>query len=110
MQILPVGHNYRSAPLEAREGLSFSPMLLPEALPLPRRDAGVGVIQSARTRTEFYALLHGLFPQTASPYLCNYTDEASVRQSRGDAGGLDSMILRRSRIPLQTGYASSYGH
>ena len=94
MQILLVGLNHRSAPLEVRESLSFSPEQLPRALPLLKEVAGECAIQSTCNRTDLYAVsedpartardivafvseFHGLDSQAISPYLYNYAWLAS---------------------------------
>ena len=115
MHILLVGLNHKSAPLEVREGVSFSKEQLLDALPLLRDRAGEGVILSTCNRTEVYAATkstskaaeriqrflaeyHGLSLEAISPYLYHRAEDEAVRHLFRVASGLDSMIVGESHI------------
>ena len=115
MQILLVGLNHQSAPLEVRERVSFSKEQLSEALPLLSQRVGEGVILSTCNRTEVYSATenpsqaaegirrflldyHHLTPESIEPYLYDYAGADAVRHLFRVSSGLDSMIVGESQI------------
>ena len=114
-QILLVGLNHRTAPLEVREGVSFSKEQLPRALPALRDRVGEVVILSTCNRTEVYSTcndpaatrsrvldfvadFHGLPVDSLAPYLYVHAGADAARHLFRVASGLDSMILGESQI------------
>ena len=63
MYVLCTGLNHKTAPLEIREGLSFSKEVLQEALLNLRSHISEGVILSTCNRTEIYTVASE--PETA---------------------------------------------
>lgn len=123
MQILLVGLNHKTAPVEVRECLAFSPVTLRSAL--THFDANhfqahlehirEGVILSTCNRLEVYALVHnpdvalqsivnflgeskGLPPEDFQPYLYIKQNEDAVCHLMRVAAGLDSMVLGEPQI------------
>lgn len=120
MHILCLGLNHRSAPVELRERLSFSPSALKAALARwgcgdGARPAGTleGAILSTCNRLEVYAVAYEtaateglraflvearrLPPDLPLPFY-TYVDEEAVRHLFRVAVGLDSMILGEPQI------------
>ena len=115
MYVLCTGLNHKTAPLEIREGLSFSKEALQEALLNLRSHISEGVILSTCNRTEIYTVasepetttqsiirflsqFHGLNAESFAPHLYSYQDTHAVRHLFRVASGLDSMILGESQI------------
>ncbi|OUM99414.1 MAG: glutamyl-tRNA reductase [Paenibacillaceae bacterium ZCTH02-B3] len=75
MQIVVVGLNYRTAPVEVRERFALSETDLPQALAAFRASAGIreGVILSTCNRTELYAVVD-------RPTLCGYEIRAFMER------------------------------
>ncbi len=113
MPLITFGINHKTAPIDIREKMAFSP----ETAPLMLRDllqmgaANEGVILSTCNRTELYCntentnLLMDWFkqhPQTASclkpEHWYFYQDDAAVRHVIRVASGLDSMALGEPQI------------
>ena len=109
VQVMLVGLNHKSAPLEIRERVSFSKERLPDALTHLRDQVSDGVILSTCGRTEIYTLthnadwsatrvqnflsqFHGLDADLASSWLYVKTGQEATRHLFQVAGGLDSMI------------------
>jgi glutamyl-tRNA reductase len=123
MNILLLGLNHKTAPVEVRERLDFSPAMLRSALThfdvthsqAHLKDVREGVILSTCNRMEVYTLVHD--PQVArksiikflsrvidvdakifAQYLYINHDETAVRHLMRVAGGLDSMVLGEPQI------------
>jgi glutamyl-tRNA reductase len=117
MQLLVVGLNYKTAPVELLERFSISEEQLPKAL----HQLGTyehlleGVILSTCNRVEVYAVVskfHGgsqdvrnflsefchVAPEDMSDHLYTFNDQAAVRQLFRVASGVDSMLIGESEI------------
>ncbi|MGD8312360.1 MAG: glutamyl-tRNA reductase [Gammaproteobacteria bacterium] len=115
MHLTVLGINHRTAPVEVREQVAFSPQELGHALgELTARD-GVheAAILSTCNRTELYCTseagdteaitdwfsrFHSLDRESLLPHIYNHLDEAAVRHILRVAAGLDSMILGEPQI------------
>ncbi len=123
MQILLLGLSHKTAPVEVRERLNFSPTILRSALThfdsnhsqAHLQDVREGVIVSTCNRMESYALVgkqstaHEAIvkllsrscdtpPATFQEYLYLQKDEDAVRHLFRVAAGLDSMVLGEPQI------------
>ena len=115
MEILLIGLNHRTAPLEVRESVSFLQDKLPEALSILRDRVGEGVILSTCNRTEIYTVagrreggagkvldfisdFHNLSVTSVAPHLYEHAGEGAVRHLFRVAAGLDSLIIGESQI------------
>lgn len=117
MHILVVGLNYKTAPVEIREKLSFQPNELSDAMKQLKDQKSIleNVIVSTCNRTEIYAVvdqLHtgryyikaflakwfGLDKDEISPYLFIYEQDGAMEHLYKVACGLDSMILGETQI------------
>lgn len=115
MQILAIGLNHESAPLEIREKLALGRWQLDEALVSLFDHASEGVILSTCNRTEIYTLsdsqcsertlvedflskLGDIPLSDLTPYLYSLQHEAAVNHLFRIASGLESMILGEFEI------------
>ncbi|UJF28189.1 glutamyl-tRNA reductase [Planococcus sp. 107-1] len=117
MHTLVVGVNYRSAPVEIREKLSFIETELPQAMQALKEQKSIleDVIVSTCNRTEIYAVvdqLHtgryyvkqfladyfGLPQESFSQYLFVYEQEEAVEHLFRVTAGIDSMVLGETQI------------
>ncbi|MFD1736005.1 glutamyl-tRNA reductase [Bacillus salitolerans] len=117
MHILVVGVNYKTAPVEIREKLTFNQLDLPQAMTRLKNQKSIleNVIVSTCNRTEIYAVvdqLHtgryyiksfmsewfGLDKTEFSPFLTIHEDEAAVEHLFRVSCGLNSMILGETQI------------
>ncbi|MCY9206409.1 glutamyl-tRNA reductase [Bacillus atrophaeus] len=117
MHILVVGVDYKSAPIEIREKVSFQPDELAEAMLQLKEEKSIleNIIVSTCNRTEIYAVvdqLHtgryyikrflaewfGLSKEDLSPFLTFYESDAAVEHLFRVACGLDSMIIGETQI------------
>ena len=115
MQLLLIGLNHKSAPLEVRERASFSNEDLCVALRLLRDMVGEAVILSTCNRTEIYstsdcpertgeqirsfiAESRGIWTAAVSPHVYEFSDADAVCHLFRVASGLDSMIVGESQI------------
>lgn len=115
MPLLAFGINHRTAPVDIRERVAFTPERLQGALielvALPQ--VNEAAILSTCNRTEVYCDLeeqdgepviewfrkfHKLRREDINPYLFLYPEQAAVRQMLRVASGLDSMILGEPQI------------
>ncbi len=130
MQILCLGLNHQTAPLDLRERLVFSEDAIRASL--SRLDCGTGsgplaemVILSTCNRIEIYAVSSrvsfaevGAFLSNArripvndlSSHLYRYTDAEAVRHLLNVAAGLDSLVLGESQILGQVTHALELAH
>src|SRR5688572_30978201 len=117
MHTLVVGVNYRSAPVEIREKLSFIENELPQAMQALKEQKSIleNVIISTCNRTEIYAVvdqLHtgryyikeflsewfNLEQDEFTPYLFIYEQEGAIEHLFKVSCGLNSMILGETQI------------
>jgi glutamyl-tRNA reductase len=117
MHLLMVGLNYKTAPVEIREKLSFNAVELPAAMKKLKEQKSIleNVIISTCNRTEIYAVvdqLHtgryyiksflsdwfGLDKEEFSPFLNIYENDAAIEHLFRVTCGLDSMILGETQI------------
>ncbi|MEE9285682.1 MAG: glutamyl-tRNA reductase [Dehalococcoidia bacterium] len=115
MQIVAIGVNHKTAPVEVRERLALVPEELPAALVALGRLAPEAAILSTCNRTELYAAgqdadattgalvtflerHHRLPSQEIEPFLYRYVQLDAVRHLFGVASGIDSMILGETEI------------
>lgn len=117
MHILVVGLNYKTAPVEIREKLTFQPNELADAMKQLKEQKSIleNVIVSTCNRTEIYAVvdqLHtgryyiksflaewfGLDKEEISPYLTIFEHDGALEHLYKVACGLDSMILGETQI------------
>lgn len=129
MTLLTLGINHRSASLDIREALAFSPEQLESAYAelITLDEVDEGVIVSTCNRTEFYLGVDHLTDDTVTHVLAWWADfhgyplaslEACVYQFRGEeaarhlmrvACGIDSMVLGEPQIlgQVKSGYQSA---
>ncbi|WP_369902444.1 glutamyl-tRNA reductase [Bacillus manliponensis] len=117
MHILVVGVNYRTAPVEIREKLSFQAAQLEEAMTTLQKQKSVleNVIVSTCNRTEIYAVVDQLHTGRyyikkfmadwfqlevgeVSPYLSIFEQDAAVEHLFRVTCGLDSMVIGETQI------------
>jgi glutamyl-tRNA reductase len=117
MHILVVGLNYKTAPVEIRERLTFQPNELSDAMKQLKDQKSIleNVIVSTCNRTEIYAVvdqLHtgryyikafladwfGLDKDEITPYLTIFEQDGALEHLYKVACGLDSMILGETQI------------
>ncbi len=115
MELIVVGLNYKTTPVELREQLSFSKQLLPEALHEMLQIFSEGVILSTCNRTEVYTIVEnqqmghtlladflsstrGIPIRTFLPHLYCYMGEDVARHLFSVSAGIDSMILGEPQI------------
>jgi len=115
MVVTVVGINHRTAAVEQRERLAFSPQELPAALATLRDDLGGGVLLSTCNRSELYTTvggnpgqgerligllmaLKGLEESIYPGRFYVYRQEAAVRHLYRVASGIDSMVVGEAQI------------
>lgn len=115
MTVLALGINHKTASVELREKLAFTPERLPEALQTVQKNAGCdeGVILSTCNRTEIYSFgenavpanvikwlseFHQVDEQELKQHLYIYRDVDATRHLMRVASGLDSMVLGEPQI------------
>lgn len=115
MQLLTLGINHKTAPVDIRERLTFGPDIIVAALRslLEQQAVDEAVILSTCNRTELYCALagsskaeisnwlagfHGMEIETISPYLYGHEDKDAVRHLLQVASGLDSLVLGEPQI------------
>lgn len=116
--LITLGINHKTAPLDLRERLAFTPQSLPEALNSLHRLEGVeeAAIVSTCNRTELYCSVntnddsslvdwfskyHGIDASILSDHLYIHGHEATVQHAMEVACGLDSMVLGEPQIAGQ---------
>lgn len=126
MGLLALGINHKTASLELREKVAFTPEVLGDALREALREAGMNelAILSTCNRTEFYGFLPaqngeallawlGRHQQIAlseiSASIYQYENEEAVRHMMRVAAGLDSMVLGEPQIlgQMKTAYSQA---
>ncbi|WP_373892980.1 glutamyl-tRNA reductase [Virgibacillus natechei] len=117
MHILKVGFNYKTAPVEIRERLTFSEQSLHEAMKVLKEQKSIleNVIVSTCNRTEIYAVVDqvhtgryyikkflsdwfGIDKEDFSIYLRITEDDGAFEHLFRVSTGLDSMILGETQI------------
>ncbi len=117
MDILVVGLNHKTAPVEIRETLAFGERALPRALiDLKERVPGAELVilstcnrveiylASARAEklsddvTRFLAEFHSLDPDSFVPHLYHYTNRDAVRHLFNVSCSLDSLVVGEAEI------------
>jgi len=131
MNILVVGLSHKTAPVEIREKVAFSPTLMEKPLKMlvdlpainegvivstcnrvelyaTSRDAEAGKAQLKR----FFATYHDLDPEALESHLYDYQGEDAIRHVFRVASSLDSMVIGEPQILGQIktayGYATDY--
>lgn len=129
MALVTLGINHRTAPIELRERVAFSPERLGEAFTELKAMSGAteAAILSTCNRTELYlagdddcapsvlrwlAGFHGLPAADLEEALYVYRDAEAVRHMMRVAAGLDSMVLGEPQIlgQLKDAYAMARQH
>ncbi len=115
MAIFAFGINHKTAPVDIREQVAFTPEKLPRALTgiLEQSPASEAAIISTCNRTELYCELHAndsdalirwfedfhsLEHNTLEPYIYSFTDQDAVKHILRVASGLDSLVLGEPQI------------
>lgn len=115
MTLLAFGINHKTAPVDIRERVAFSPSTLPEALRdlTAHNRISEAAILSTCNRTELYCGLdngnpeevlgwfrefHHLSRSELDPYIYAHPDKLAVRHILRVASGLDSMVLGEPQI------------
>jgi len=118
MSLITLGINHKTAPLDLRERLAFTPQSLPEALlSLKKLDhVDEASILSTCNRTEIYCVtnanndhaiiqwfskFHGVDENKIKQHLYLHAHEETVRHAMEVACGLDSMVLGEPQIAGQ---------
>ena len=129
MSLITLGINHKTAPLELRERLAFTPQTLPEALlSLKKLDhVEEASILSTCNRTELYCVIsddndqaiikwfsqfHGVDETKIKEHLYVHSHEATIRHAMEVASGLDSMVLGEPQIAgqMKDAYALANKH
>ncbi|MDQ2902512.1 MAG: glutamyl-tRNA reductase [Chloroflexota bacterium] len=115
MELIVVGLNYKTAPVELREKLSFSKHSLPDVLHQMSQLFPEGVILSTCNRTEIYTLVedrqmgytlladflsstHNVPIRDFLPHLYSSMGDKAARHLFNVTSGIDSMILGEPQI------------
>ena len=115
MQIVVIGINHKSAPVEVRERVALLEEELPSALAQSARYVPEAVILSTCNRTEIYATApdpqtgcdalkafladyHRISSNEFAPHLYIHSQEEAARHLFAVASGIDSMILGETEI------------
>jgi len=118
MSLITLGINHKTAPLDLRERLAFTPQTLPEALLSLKKLSHIeeASILSTCNRTEMYCVtsedndqkivdwfsdFHGLDVNKIRDHLYLYAHEETIRHAMEVASGLDSMVLGEPQIAGQ---------
>ncbi|WP_062355377.1 glutamyl-tRNA reductase [Bacillus kwashiorkori] len=131
MHILAVGLNYKTAPVEIRERLSFNETLIGENMLLLKQTKSIleNVIISTCNRTEIYAVVDqihtgkyyikeflaktfGISREEFEQYLFIYENDLAIRHLFRVTCGLDSMILGETQIlgQVRTSFFTAQKH
>lgn len=118
MSLITLGINHKTAPLELRERVAFTPQTLPEALSSLNKLTNIeeASILSTCNRTELYCVtsddndraiiqwfskFHGVDEDLIKQHLYLHTHEETIRHAMEVASGLDSMVLGEPQIAGQ---------
>ncbi|WP_078379503.1 glutamyl-tRNA reductase [Sutcliffiella halmapala] len=128
MHIIVVGVNYKTAPVEIREKLTFNPADLENAMVAlkDRKSILENIIVSTCNRTEVYAVVDQLHTgryyiksflaewfdldkEEFSPYLNIYENDGAIEHLYRVSCGLDSMVLGETQIlgQIRTSFLSA---
>jgi glutamyl-tRNA reductase len=128
--LITLGLNHKTAPVELRERLAFTPQSLPEALDSLIQLDGVeeAAILSTCNRTELYCAtrdiddqqllqwfsqFHGMQDEPVTDHCYVHQHQATIRHAMEVASGLDSMVLGEPQIAGQMkdayAFASTHG-
>jgi glutamyl-tRNA reductase len=126
LDLLIVGVNHNTAPIDLREKIAFTPEQLGEALVDLKSDQGLDelAILSTCNRTEIYAIkkdgtpegivswlarYHDLLPQDLGKSIYTHWGQTAIRHIIRVASGLDSMVLGEPQIlgQLKDGFSSA---
>ncbi|NOQ90051.1 MAG: glutamyl-tRNA reductase [Gammaproteobacteria bacterium] len=126
MSLITLGINHKTAPLDLRERLAFTPQTLPEALLSLKKLAHIeeASILSTCNRTELYCVtskdddqaiiqwfsqFHGVDKSHIKEHIYLHAHEETVRHAMEVASGLDSMVLGEPQIAgqMKTAYATA---
>jgi len=126
MSLITLGINHKTAPLDLRERLAFTPQSLPEALLSLQKLKHIeeASILSTCNRTEIYCVttedndqaiiqwfsqFHGLDENQIRQHLYLFAHEETIRHAMEVASGLDSMVLGEPQIAgqMKDAYASA---
>jgi glutamyl-tRNA reductase len=116
--LITLGINHKTAPLELRERVAFTPQTLPEALSSLNKLTNIeeASILSTCNRTELYCVtsddndraiiqwfskFHGVDEDLIKQHLYLHTHEETIRHAMEVASGLDSMVLGEPQIAGQ---------
>lgn len=129
MSLITIGINHKTAPLNLRERLAFTPQSLPEALLSLKKLDNIeeASILSTCNRTEIYCVttkdndqaiiqwfshFHGVDEDQIKQHLYLHAHEETVRHAMEVACGLDSMILGEPQIAgqMKNAYALANEH
>lgn len=129
MSLITLGINHKTAPLDLRERLAFTPQSLPEAILSLKKLAHIkeASILSTCNRTELYCVtttdndraiiqwfsqFHGLEENQIKDHLYLHAHEATIRHAMEVACGLDSMVLGEPQIAgqMKNAYAVANEH
>ena len=115
MELLALGLNHKTAPLEIRERLAFGPDVIVGALRslVERPAVNEAVILSTCNRTEIYCAIveggldatrhwlssfHGLQPESIAPAVYSHRGLQAVQHLLRVSCGMDSMVLGEPQI------------
>ena len=118
MSLITLGINHKTAPLDLRERLAFTPQTLPEALLSLKKLSHINEasILSTCNRTELYCVtsedndraiiqwfsqFHGLNENQIKEHIYLHAHEETIRHAMEVASGLDSMVLGEPQIAGQ---------
>jgi glutamyl-tRNA reductase len=126
MSLITLGINHKTAPLDLRERLAFTPQTLPEALLSLKKLDNIeeASILSTCNRTELYCVtsgdndraiihwfsqFHGLEENQIKEHIYLHAHEATIRHAMEVACGLDSMVLGEPQIAgqMKSAYATA---
>ena len=118
MSLITLGINHKTAPLDLRERLAFTPQTLPEALLSLKKLSNVDEVSILSTcnRTELYCVtsedndqniidwfskFHGIDIDQIREHVYLHSHEETIRHAMEVASGLDSMVLGEPQIAGQ---------
>ncbi len=129
MSLITLGINHKTAPLDLRERLAFTPQTLPEALQSLKKLEHVEEVSILSTcnRTELYCAtsedndkaivqwfseFHGLDENQIREHIYIHSHEDTIRHAMEVASGLDSMVLGEPQIAgqMKDAYALASKH
>ena len=126
MPIFAFGINHKTAPVEIRERVAFSPERLPEALQqlVEQRNVSEAAILSTCNRTELYCGMadedtdqvlswfhnfHSLTKDEVEPFFYTHLESDAIQHILRVASGLDSLVLGEPQIlgQMKQAYSSA---